>query len=57
MIFYKRDLKFDYTNDKEIKLLIPYVMIECTRQVYAYNSEELSVSISAMWNLVTQSKT
>lgn len=56
MIFYKRDLRFDYTNDKEIKLLIPYVMIECTRQVYAYNSEELSVSISAMWNLVTQSK-
>ena len=56
MLFYKKDLIIDYTDNEQIKLLIPYVMIECAKQIYGYNSEALNISISAMWNLVTQSK-
>lgn len=56
MKFYKSDLAFSY-GEEEIKQLIPYVMIEVAKEVYGSPLEnEVEVSISAMWSLVTKNK-
>ena len=57
MKFYRRDLlQFNYTDDKVIKLLVPYVMIETAKQVYGELSNEVEISICGMWHLVTKGK-
>ena len=57
MKFYRQDLLlFDCDNDKEVKLLIPHVMIETAKQVYGELTDEIEISISAMWSLVTKNK-
>ena len=56
MKFYKNDLTLDYCDDNEIKLLIPYVIIETTKQVYGVSCDKFQVTIEGMWNLVTASQ-
>lgn len=57
MKFFRQDLtQCDYNDDKNVKLLVPYVMIETAKQVYGELSSEVEISICGMWNLVTKSK-
>lgn len=57
MNFNREDLlQFDYTDDNEIKLLIPYIMMETAKQVYGTYCDEFEISICGMWNLITKSK-
>lgn len=57
MKFNRKDLdNFVYSHKDEVKMLIPYVMINVGSQLYGELNGDVEFSVSCLWSIVTKNK-
>ena len=57
MKFNRKDLdNFVYSHKDEVRMLIPYVMINVGQQIYGELNGKIEMSINCLWSIVTKCK-